>query len=53
MMIIIPDDDDALDCIMFKEVGKEVGVPRGCAGCFGVMLMVRIPVTCIVGLVKL
>ena len=43
----------ALLYIMFKEVEKELGVPQGRTECFGVMLLVSIPGTFIVGLIQL
>jgi hypothetical protein len=47
------DEDDGLDYIMYKEVEKEVNNPQAKTGCLGVLLVVIIPVTFVVGLVQL
>ena len=38
------DYDNALDYILSEDVEKEVNNPQRCSGCFGVLLLLIIPV---------
>ena len=37
------DDDPALDCILYEEMNKEGGRPRGKGGCLGLLLILFLP----------